>query len=130
MTSPSRIVRLVGVYNADGTLRGELAYWVGSRLGRAHCALCDITHGRVRERADWKECREGLPVRFDMFHADDQPEPMRALLAGALPAVLAETSSGFTVLLDDGAVARCNASPQQLMDAISAAADRQGLTWT
>ena len=35
-------------------LRGELTYWVGARLGRAHCALCAITHGLVRERRDWK----------------------------------------------------------------------------
>jgi hypothetical protein len=33
---------LIGVYAADGTVTGELAYFVGARLGRAHCALCDI----------------------------------------------------------------------------------------
>jgi hypothetical protein len=43
-----RVVRLVGVYDADGTPRGEIAYWVGARLGRTHCALCDITHGPWR----------------------------------------------------------------------------------
>jgi hypothetical protein len=43
--------RLVGVYDADGTLRGEVGYWVGARLGRAHCALCDITHSPIRERS-------------------------------------------------------------------------------
>ncbi len=67
-TSPAQaqpcIVRLVGVYDADGTVRGELAYWVGARLGRRHCALCHITHGSVRQRPEWKACRAGLPVPF------------------------------------------------------------------
>jgi hypothetical protein len=31
--------RLVGVYNADGSVRGELTYFINARLGRAHCAL-------------------------------------------------------------------------------------------
>ena len=62
------VVRLVGVYNADGTVFGELSYFVGKRLGRAHCALCDITHGLVRERPAWQECVAALPVPFEMFH--------------------------------------------------------------
>jgi len=45
---------LIGVYDADGTLLGEARYWIGARLGRAHCALCDITHGLFTERADWR----------------------------------------------------------------------------
>ncbi len=48
------IRRLVGVYHADGTLLGEVSYFVGARLGRAHCSLCDITHGLVRERPEWR----------------------------------------------------------------------------
>src|SRR6478735_10675397 len=79
----NRIVRLIGVYDADGTVRGELAYWVGARLGRAHCALCDITHGLIRERADWKACRASLPVPFDTFHRDDQPEAVRGAIGDA-----------------------------------------------
>jgi hypothetical protein len=43
--STRSIRRLVGVYNANGTVGGELAYFLGARLGRAHCSLCDITHG-------------------------------------------------------------------------------------
>ena len=45
------IERLIGVYDADGGLRGELAYVLGHLAGRAECALCDITHSAVR-----KEC--------------------------------------------------------------------------
>ena len=51
------IVRLTGVYNAKGSLLGEVRYAVGRRLGRSHCALCEITHGRVRETAAWLHAR-------------------------------------------------------------------------
>ena len=89
------IRRLIGVYNADGSIRGELTYFVGARLGRAHCSLCDITHGLVRERADWRTCRASMPVPFDTYHRDDEPAEARAAHRGELPIVLAETSDGF-----------------------------------
>jgi len=123
------IERLIGVYNAEHTLRGELAYWVGARLGRAHCALCDITHGLVRERADWRECRDGLPVPFDTFHLDDQPADVRALLDGHAPAVVARTDVGLTLLLGDAELDRCEGSPEKLAAALTEAAAAAGLRW-
>ena len=45
------VTALTGVHHADGSVIGELRYWIGARLGRAHCALCDITHGGARWRA-------------------------------------------------------------------------------
>ena len=127
--SRPQIRRLVGVYNADGTLRGELAYWVGARIGRAHCALCDITHGAVRERTDWKACRAGLPVPFDTYHLDDQPDPIRAAIAGRSPAVVADTDQGVFVLLGPADLERCDASHDKLTAALTDAAEQHRLNW-
>lgn len=123
------IERLIGVYNAEGTLRGELTYWVGARLGRAHCALCDITHGLVRERSDWRQCRDGLPVPFDTYHLDDQPDAVRTLLDGRSPAVVADTSAGLRLLLDGEEIDECHGSPDELAAALTRAAERAGLGW-
>ncbi len=128
-SSRPRIRRLVGVYNADHTLRGEVAYWVGARLGRAHCALCDITHGIVRERSDWQACRAGLPVAFDTYHRDDQPAAVRAATTGTAPVVVADTDHGLVVLLGPDELAACAAAPDQLAAALTTAAERRGLDW-
>jgi hypothetical protein len=124
-----RITRLVGVYNAEGTVRGELAYWVGARLGRAHCALCDITHGSVRERSDWRRCRAGLPVPFDTYHRNDQPDEIRSLVGTALPAVVVDTDHGLYLLLGPEDLAACQASPDRLAEALTFAAEEHGLDW-
>lgn len=122
--------RLVGVYDADGTLRGELTYWVGARLGRAHCSLCDITHGLARERRDWQACRAGLPIPFDTHHRDDQPPAVRAASAGRLPVVVAETDDGTVVpLVGPDELDACGGSVERLMAAIEAAMTRTGLAW-
>ena len=123
------IVRLVGIYDADSTLRGELAYWVGARLGRRHCSLCEITHGSVRQRPEWKTCQAGLPVPFDTFHRNDQPDTIRTASGGHAPAVIAETGTGHVMLLASADLDACDGSIDRLVTAIEQSAVRLGLAW-
>jgi hypothetical protein len=124
-----QIHRLVGVYDADSTLIGEISYWVGARLGRKHCSLCDITHGSVRERSEWKVCRAELPVPFDTFHRNDQPEAIRSATEGQAPVVVAESEIGTTLLLAPSDLEMCGGSIDRLVEAIERAATRNGLDW-
>jgi len=123
-----RVKRLVGVYDADSTLRGELAYWIGARLGRRHCALCDITHGSVRPRPEWKTSQAGLPVPFDTFHRNDQPDAIRAAAGGQAPVVLAQTEASYVLLLSPRDLDACDGSIDRLVDTIEQSAVRLGLT--
>jgi hypothetical protein len=117
------------VYNADGTLRGELGYFIGARLGRAHCSLCDITHGLVRERAEWRSGRARLPVAFDTYHRNDQPDAVRGATGDTTPIVAAETDTGVVVLLGPDALDTCAGSVNELVAAVERAVDDAGLTW-
>ena len=126
---PTTVRRLVGVYNADGTVLGELSYFVGARLGRAHCSLCDITHGTFREKADWRAGRNGPPVPFDTFHRDDQPDHVRTAAADTAPVVVAETDDGVTVLLGPDALSACDGSVTALLAAVDSAVTEAGLVW-
>ena len=134
MTDARVIARLVGVYDADGTLRGEVAYWVGARLGRRHCSLCEITHGTFRRRPEWDTCRAGLPVLFDTYHRDDQPDSVREAAAETYPLVVAVTADGDTIVLLgpaelDACAGSGSGSGEQLVAAIEHAAIESGLAW-
>ncbi len=78
--------------------RDEARYWIAARLDRTHCALCEITHGLVTERADWQRCREQLDVGFRVHHRPDAPE---GVLAVGSPAsfVVTRTDHGLVALL-------------------------------
>lgn len=120
--SRAALRRVVGVYDADHTLLGEAAYWVGARLGRRHCALCDITHGLFTAKREWTECRSELPYTFDTYHRDDQPETVRAALVGRAPAVAAELDDGsVVVLLGEHELEACGGDVHQLIAAVDAA---------
>jgi hypothetical protein len=125
-----KIVRLIGVYDANGTLRGEIAYWIGARLGRRHCSLCEVTHGLFTVKEEWKRCRDGLPVAFDTFHRDDQPEVVRAATGDRAPVVLAETDGGLVVLLEGTQIESAGGDPQHLMQEIDDRVAAAGLTWS
>ena len=134
MSSPDiapaqRIVRLVGVYDADSTWRGELAYWVGARLSRRHCALCEITHGSVRQRPEWKACQMGLPVPFDTYHRDDQPDDVGGAADRQAPVVVAETDREAVLLLAPDDLEACGGSIESMIEAVEQAAQRHGLVW-
>jgi hypothetical protein len=117
------------VYDADGSVRGELTYFIGARLGRAHCALCDITHGLLRERGEWITWRERLPVPFETFHRDDQPSEIRAAHGDGAPAVLAETDARLVLLLGPDELEMCSGSVQEFSDALDSAVTRTALLW-
>ena len=89
--------------------------------------MCDITHGLVRERADWRAGRAAFPIPFDTFHRDDQPDAVRRAIGGALPSVVAETDAGVVVLLGPDALDACDGSVDALRAAVDDALARSGL---
>lgn len=108
------------MYDADGTARGELSYFLRARVGKAHCGLCDITHGVLRKKSEWAPTVADLGVPFDLYHRNDQPADVRAV-ATQLPAVVAETNDGVVALLGPEQLDECDGSPARLVDAIRGA---------
>jgi hypothetical protein len=115
---PAPVRSLVGVYHANGTILGELSYWVKARLGRGHCALCDITHGSVREKASWRDCRDALAVPMTTVHLDERTPDVAAATDGRTPCIAAVTDAGVEILLTTGELDRCGGDPARLAAAI------------
>lgn len=121
-------MRLVGVYDADGTFFGEVAYVVGHLLGRRSCALCDITHGTFSRRPEFDEAASTLGVPFDLRHRDEVGDELAAFVSGELPCVVAEGEGSRVLLVDRVALAACGSRPTALVDAIRDAAATADLT--
>jgi hypothetical protein len=83
----------------------------------------------VRERSDWKSCKEGIAVPFDTFHRNDQPSSVRTATADTAPVVVAETRTGITVLLGPTELDSCGGSVDLLVELLEAAVLRAGLEW-
>jgi hypothetical protein len=119
----SRADQLIGVYDADATIIGEVSYWIGARLGLRHCSLCDVTHGLVAEKASWRSCKEDLPLPFVTYHRNDMPDDVRAVTGSALPAVVIRRGGTVSHLLSASEIDAAQGSPERLVEVISAKLD-------
>jgi hypothetical protein len=85
------MARLAMVYDADGGLVGEVRYVVGHLLGRAECALCDITHGPVSRKREFDRLvgeLESAGHRIEVLHRNEQDDRQAAASSGHLPCVI------------------------------------------
>jgi len=106
-------MRLTGVYDANGSLSGELAYWVGARLGRRHCALCDITHGLIRARPEWLRLQSQLPVEFTAVHLNEREPVVADVSHDRAPCVVAVFDDGSAeVVIDRDGLEACGGNPE------------------
>jgi hypothetical protein len=119
---------LVGVYDARGSLRGELAYAWGKLTGRAHCALCDITHRGVRRRPELERWIRTLPVPLELVHLDERTDDVVAASEGRTPCVLARTPGGLVLLLGPADLEPCAGDVDCFADALRRAVDDHDLS--
>lgn len=98
------MARIIGVYNADGGLRGELAYVLGHMVGAVECALCDITHSPIRKKKAWKKMEErfvGEGHEIVLRHRNDTTEAEHHASSGREPCVLIESDDGQLAMIMD-----------------------------
>jgi hypothetical protein len=114
------VEHLYMVYDADGGLRGELSYLVGTLRGR-HCGLCEVTHGRVRRKAAFDEFACTLAVPVDVWHRNEQTPEVAAFTAGITPVVVGRVVGRLEVLLDADELASYRGDVDRFAAALTAA---------
>ncbi len=119
--SPSTVSEIIGVYDADGSLRGELAYALGILRGKPHCALCDITHSGVRRRKGFADLPARLGVPFSLVHRDERSPEVLAFTGERTPLVIGRTEAGFVDLLVAEDLAHVETNADAMFDALTAA---------
>lgn len=110
--------RILLVYNADGGVRGELAYFVKKGLGVAKCDLCTITHGALSERGAWRECKRGIDAEVVGLHRNELSDAERSFIAGRYPCVVSDREGVLTWVLGPGDFQALHGRPEKLADAI------------
>eukprot|EP00187_Rhodella_violacea_P015552 CAMPEP_0184721374 /NCGR_PEP_ID=MMETSP0314-20130426/18151_1 /TAXON_ID=38298 /ORGANISM="Rhodella maculata, Strain CCMP 736" /LENGTH=162 /DNA_ID=CAMNT_0027185713 /DNA_START=120 /DNA_END=608 /DNA_ORIENTATION=+ len=89
------LTELFIIYDADGTVFGEVAYLLKKRFFGGRCAACEITHGKHAEKpvfTSFKNASLGAPIHN--IHRDEMDPALWAAVrtaGGALPAVVARS---------------------------------------
>ena len=110
--------KLVGIYNAKGSLIGELQYFWGKIRGTAHCALCDITHGKLKEKVSFKECKQGLGVPFELLHLDELNPELEKFINNA-PCVIGVKGNSYSIILNSEELENCKSDVGAFSDLLN-----------
>lgn len=90
--APTSKATLIGVYNADGGIIGELSYVLGHLIGIRSCSLCDISHSPVKMKSSFKalqsELLEQHGIDVKMIHRNERNEREIAASEGREPCML------------------------------------------
>ena len=114
------LTQYFAIYDADGSLAGELAYALGKLAGARRCALCDISHGwNPQGEAAWRTGAQ-LACGLQWLHRDEQTPAMAEYTRGQLPLVIAQTGDRFTTLLDADGLAACDGDYEAFTAALGA----------
>ena len=98
---------LYAIYDADGSLVGELRYLVDKFLGRANCALCDLSHGwHPAGKRAWRQ-RQGTTTQLSWLHRDEVPHHVLAHVSGSLPCIAMDTNGRVDILITKDQLAQC-----------------------
>lgn len=114
------------VYDADGTIRGEITYMVRKWLGLGKCDLCDVTHAGIRRRPAWVQAVSRLDVEVHALHRDELDDDVRAFIDGAYPSVVGRRGGTLGWILRPTEIAPFIGDAQGLADAIADYFVREG----
>lgn len=113
--------RILGVYNADGGIVGELRYIVGHVLGTVSCALCDITHSPIRRKREWDAMVAQLDIPVDLRHLNELDEREAAAVGDSAPVVLVDRDGMLELLLDAAQLEKLDGSVSAFYVAVRSA---------
>jgi len=119
--------RLVGIYEADGGLVGELRYAIKKLVGRGHCSLCDVTHRGVRPKHEWRVMCEELSIPFDLVHLNERSSAVHQVSEGKTPCVLAEVDDDLILILDRDELEHCKGDVTKFADELRTALSDRGI---
>lgn len=98
-------LQLIGVYKADGGIKGELAYLFGHLIGTRECSLCDITHSPIKKKNAFKAYEAKLlrerGITMKLVHMNERTEVELAASSGREPCMLLQYEDGsISMFLD------------------------------
>ena len=109
--------KLVGIYNANGSLTGEIAFLFGKFTGRTECALCDITHGPFKKKSAFFSAQQTLGISFEILHLDELDATLCSFKESA-PCVVAIRGSECSMLLSKAELALCDSDVDRFFDSL------------
>lgn len=104
--------KIIGIYNANGSLLGEMRYVFDKIFFKKHCALCDITHGMsYKAKSTWLEQVERFPIPIETLHLDEISDDIRQVVADKVPCLVMVEGDSINIVMSTEELQACDSDP-------------------
>ena len=94
-----RPVKIYCIYNAKGSVSGELAYLFKKYVYGAKCSMCEISHDSFTIKRDWKNKVSQLNINLETVHLDERPKDLEEFSKNNVPCVVGKYQDGYKLIL-------------------------------
>tara|TARA_B110000444_G_C18514979_1_gene443984 strand:+ start:66 stop:440 length:375 start_codon:yes stop_codon:yes gene_type:complete len=112
------IKKIICIYNANGTLKGELKYIYNKLFKNIKCSMCEITHNTFMFKKKWDERCSGFNYKIECLHLDELPKDIKELVTDNAPCVVAQTNSSNIILLKNNELVKIDGSVDLFFNAL------------
>lgn len=105
---------LVFIYNGHWSIQGGITYLSELTRGMESCALCDITHGLVRKKGQWKECEAQISTPIESLYLNQLEDPHKQAAGEEYPCILGRSGNNYKKLLGPLELKECEGDPEAL----------------
>ena len=104
----SLVQKIYCIYNAEGSVKGELKYLYEKYFKDIKCSMCDITHGTFMQKKKWKNKCLTFPFEIECMHLDELPSDIKSLVNDKTPCVVAQINSINKIIIKDEELVHMN----------------------
>ena len=97
----SKEIELICVYDADGSLLGELNYLWKKAFHSFTCSMCDITHNFITTKKKWKIKVQNCKYDISTYHLNDQPTLIKETTLNNTPCVVKVEDGSSSILISN-----------------------------
>ena len=94
-------IELICVYDADGSLLGELSYLWKKTFHSFTCSMCDITHNYISTKKKWKTAVQNCKYDISTYHLNDQPTLIKETTLNNTPCVVKVEDGSSSILISN-----------------------------
>ncbi len=119
---------LIGIYKADGGIRGELSYFFGHLVGIRSCSLCSISHSPIKKKSSFRALELHLlaehKIAVRMLHMNERNEREHKASQGREPCILLEyPDESISMFIDSAELSTISGNVSSLKKLISSRLD-------
>tara|TARA_B100001057_G_scaffold425961_1_gene449754 strand:+ start:406 stop:771 length:366 start_codon:yes stop_codon:yes gene_type:complete len=97
----SDIKKIYCIYNANGSIKGELKYLYEKYFKNINCSMCDITHNTFMQKKSWKDKCLKSSLKIECLHLDELPNDIKVLVNDKTPCVVVQERSINKIIINN-----------------------------